>query len=159
MLALTRCPLHPRVTAVARKRPRSFCQSAGGRLHLNTHTSLTQGSQSGLPCRCPGIVWEPIGKRAHTQLVREIRSQSSQLAEQLWTDPGVKSEISVRELISTLKKKKKSQAGNELSNIAPKSSHARKKPPPADCPNRSASGPFSHDARKGGELRLTRSLS
>ena len=22
-------------------------------------------------CRCPGIVWEPIRKRAHTQLVRE----------------------------------------------------------------------------------------
>ena len=29
------------------------------------------------------------------------RSQSSQLAEPLWNDPGLKSEISVRELIST----------------------------------------------------------
>ena len=29
-------------------------------------------------------------------------SQSSQLAEPLWTDPGLKSGISVRELISTL---------------------------------------------------------
>ena len=28
------------------------------------------------------------------------------------------------------KKKEKTQAGNELSNILPKSSHARKKPPP-----------------------------
>ena len=39
----------------------------------------------------------------------------SQLAEPLWTDPSMKSEISVRELISTLKKKKKrkkAQAGN-----------------------------------------------
>ena len=36
-----------------------------------------------------------------------IRLQSSQLAEPLWTDPGIKSGISVRELISTLKKKKK----------------------------------------------------
>ena len=35
-----------------------------------------------------------------------IRLQSSQLAEPLWTDPGVKSGISVRELIPTLKKKK-----------------------------------------------------
>ena len=26
MLTLIRCPFHPRVTAVARKRPRSFCQ-------------------------------------------------------------------------------------------------------------------------------------
>ena len=42
-----------------------------------------------------------------------IRPQWSQLAEPLWTDPGLKSGISVGELISTLKKKKKVQAGNE----------------------------------------------
>ena len=57
------------------------------------------------------------------------RPQSSQLAELLCTNPGIKSVISVRKLISTLKKKKKAQAGNELLNILPKSSHARKKPP------------------------------
>ena len=34
-------------------------------------------------------------------------SQSSQVAEPLWTDPGQKSGISVRELMSTSKKKKK----------------------------------------------------
>ena len=33
-------------------------------------------------------------------------SQSFQLVEPLWTDPGLKSGIGVRELISTLKKKK-----------------------------------------------------
>ena len=33
--------------------------------------------------------------------------QSSQLGEPLWTDPGIKSEISVRELIFTLRKKVK----------------------------------------------------
>ena len=38
----------------------------------------------------------------------------SQLAESLWTDPGVKSGISVQELIYTLKKR--SQAGNEWWN-------------------------------------------
>ena len=60
-----------------------------------------------------------------------IRSQSSQLAESLWTDPGLKSGIIVRELISTFKKKKKKAlAGNELSNILPKSSYSRKKPRP-----------------------------
>ena len=60
------------------------------------------------------------------------RPQSSQLAEPLWTDPGLKSGISVCELISTFKKQKKrgAQARNELTNILPKSSHARKKPPP-----------------------------
>ena len=47
-----------------------------------------------------------------------IRPQLSQLAEPLWTDPGVKSGISVCELISTKKKKKKKvQAGSEWLNI------------------------------------------
>ena len=53
------------------------------------------------------------------------RPQSSQLAEPLWTDPGLRSGISVRNLISILKKKV--QAGNAMSNIFPKSSHARNK--------------------------------
>ena len=54
----------------------------------------------------------------------------SQLAEPLWTDPGLKRGIHLRELISTLKKRgKKAQAGNELWNILPKSLHASKKPP------------------------------
>ena len=54
------------------------------------------------------------------------QNQSSQLAEPLWTDPGIKSGISKRELISTLnnnnnnnKKKKKAQAGTEWSNVRP----------------------------------------
>ena len=60
-----------------------------------------------------------------------IRPRSSQPAEPLWTDPGIKSKISVRELISTSKKKKKkAQAGNESSNILPKFSHERKQPKP-----------------------------
>ena len=67
--------------------------------------------------------------------------QSSQLTEPLWTDPVRKSGISVRELISTFKNNTKSAtattiksgggggglAGNEWSNILPKSSEARKK--------------------------------
>ena len=59
--------------------------------------------------------------------------QPSNLTEPLWTDPGLKSGISVRELIST-KKKKNAQAGNEMSNILPKTSHARKKPSPPPPP-------------------------
>ena len=54
--------------------------------------------------------------------------QSSQLAEPLWTDSDLKCGISVRDLISTLRKK--AQAGNEVSNILPKSSQAKKQPPP-----------------------------
>ena len=51
--------------------------------------------------------------------------QSSQLTELLWTDPDLKSGVSVAELIYTLKKKKV-QAGNEWSNILPKSLQVRK---------------------------------
>ena len=54
------------------------------------------------------------------------RPQSYQLAEPLWTDPGLKeSGIDVREPISI--KKKKAQRENESSNLSPKSSQARKK--------------------------------
>ena len=45
-----------------------------------------------------------------------------------WTDSGIKSGISVPELISIEEKKKKARAGSELSNILPKSSPAREKP-------------------------------
>ena len=44
VLTLIRCPFHPPVTAVARKDPGHSAKRAGGRLHLNTHTSMTQWS-------------------------------------------------------------------------------------------------------------------
>ena len=65
---------------------------------------------------------------SHAARQGNTRSQSSQLAAPLWTDPGLQSGIGMLELISTLKTK--AQAGNELTNILPKSSHARKKPSP-----------------------------
>ena len=62
----------------------------------------------------------------------------SQLAEPLWTDPGLKCGVGARELTSTSKNKqtnkqtnkqeKEAQAGNESSNFPPMSSQARKKP-------------------------------
>ena len=55
--------------------------------------------------------------------------QSSLFAEPMLTDPVLKSGISVCDLISALKKKKKAQAGSDWLNILPKSLHARKKPP------------------------------
>ena len=55
--------------------------------------------------------------------------QSSQPAQPLWADPGRKNGISMRELVSTSKKKKKSAGMNEWLNIL-KSSQTRKKPSP-----------------------------
>ena len=55
----------------------------------------------------------------------------SQLADPLSTDPGLKSGISVQELISTSHTRGKiMQVGNEWSNILPKSLQAGKNPPP-----------------------------
>ena len=56
---------------------------------------------------------------SHTTCQGTFR-QSSQLAEPLWTDPGIKSGNSVCELISTSKKKKKAHAANQWLNILQK---------------------------------------
>ena len=73
-------------------------------------------------------MWDQSGNELTRNSSGNIRSQSSQLAVLLWTDPGLKSGISVHELISTLKKKKV-LADNEWLNILPKSSQVKKKPP------------------------------
>ena len=73
VLTLMRCPFHPRATAVAHKRPRSVCQKCRWQVtskHAYTFDP-TKPEWANYICRCPGSVWEPIRKRAHTQLVRE----------------------------------------------------------------------------------------
>ena len=112
MLSLIGCPFHPRVTAVARKRSRSLCEknrwqvakSADGRLYLKTHTPLTQQSRSGLTMP---LSRHSVGTLSGNELTRNTWSQSSHLAEPLWTNLGLKSESSVHKLNSTLKKKKR----------------------------------------------------
>ena len=51
-----------------------------------------------------------IGNELTRSVLGNIQPQSSQLAKPLWTDPRINSGISVRELISALKKK---SAGGE----------------------------------------------
>ena len=51
------------------------------------------------------VWWEPIRNELTRNLSGNIQPQSSQLAEPLWSNPGIKSGIIVCELISTLKKK------------------------------------------------------
>ena len=79
-------------------------KSAGGRLHLNTHTSLTQRSRGGLTMPLSRQCGNLSGNELTRNLSENIWPQSSQIAEPLWTDPGIKSGISVCELISTFKK-------------------------------------------------------
>ena len=69
------------------------------------------------------------GDELTRNLSENIRLQSIQPAEPLWTDPGIKSGISVREIISaSLKKKeKKGRKGMNGQNIPANFSQAKKK--------------------------------
>ena len=85
------------------KDPGHSVKSAGGRLHQDMHTPLTQQSWSGLT-----MLMSRHGEGTYQEMneltcnsSRNTQSQSSKLAESLWTNPGVKSGISVHELIST----------------------------------------------------------
>ena len=90
-------------------------KSAGGRLRLNSHTPLTQRSRSGLTMPLSGhSVGTYPETSSHATCQGTFSHMLSQLAELLWTDPGIKSAISVHDLISTLKKRNKKKAGNEL---------------------------------------------
>ena len=108
----------PRVAAVARKTSGNSAKSAGDGLQLNNLRTLTQPSRSVLTMLSRHGVGENSshltrqGTLVHGRISSLILAQSSQLAEPLWTDPGVKSGTSVRELIFPVKKKKKN-AGRE----------------------------------------------
>ena len=57
-----------------------------------------------------------VGTLSENEIARNLSGntgpQSSQLAEPMWTDPGLKSGIHVRELIFTKEKKKRSRGMN-----------------------------------------------
>ena len=63
---------NPLVTAVACKRPKPFCQKCRWQvIHKKSIHPWPNEVGEGRQCRCPGLLWEPIRKRAHTQLLRE----------------------------------------------------------------------------------------
>ena len=109
MLAHTRRAFRPRVTTAARH----SAESAGSRLHPDTHSPLIQRSQIGL------TVLFRHGRSTYqgNELTRNsswnASPQSSQFAEPPWVDTRLKSGIGARELIpASKKKKKKPHAGN-----------------------------------------------
>ena len=63
-------------------------KSAGGRLHINVHTPLTQQCWSGLTMLSRHSVGTYQGHKFTCNLLGNARPQSSQFAEPLWTDPG-----------------------------------------------------------------------
>ena len=112
------------------KEPGHSAKSAGGRLHLNTHTPLTRRSRSGLTMP---LSRQSVGISQENELTRILsgntRSQSSQLAEPLWTDPGLKSGINLR----ALNLKKKPRQRMSCRTFSQTSLQARKNPPNMNC--------------------------
>ena len=82
--------------------PGQSAKSAGDRLHLNTHTALTQRSRSELTMPLPKHnvrTYPETG--SHATCEGTFGHKPSQLTEPLCTDPDLKSGIIVRDLIST----------------------------------------------------------
>ena len=116
MLIVIWCPFQFHVTAVAHKRPRSLCRKRRWQVTpKNTCTFDLTKSKWAYYAAVQAQLENLSGIEPTRGLSGNIRRQSSQLAEPLCTDPGIKSGISVRELvhelISTLKKKKKCRRG------------------------------------------------
>ena len=110
------------------KDPDHSAKSAGGRLHLNTHTSLTQQSQSGPTMLLSG---HSVGTYQETSSHTTHQGTLSHSHLSLLSRCGL---ILAKRLESVCMslfplQKQKMQAGNEWSDILPQSSHARKKPP------------------------------
>ena len=105
MLTLIRYPFHPVLPQWYVKEPGHSINSAGGRLHLNMHEPLTQRSRSGLTRLLSRHSVGTYQEMSSHTTCQGTLGQLPELAEPLWTDPGLKSKISTRELISTLKKK------------------------------------------------------
>ena len=114
------------------KDPCHSAKSAGSRLHLTTYTPLTQRSWNGSTM----LSWQSVGTYQGNELTWNSTvntlPQSSQLAEPLWTDPGIKSGIGVRKLILL---KEECMQGMSHQTFPQKSAQAWKKPPPPLPPN------------------------
>ena len=134
MMTLNRCLFHPRVIAEARKRPRSFCPKCRWQVtpkHARTldPTKSEWSDYAAVRVKCGNL----SGNEFKRSLSGNIRPPSSQLAEPLWTDPGIKSEISARELISTSKQtKKRRQEMNGRTFSQNPRTRGKKPPPPYD---------------------------
>ena len=93
VLTLSRCLFHPRVTAVAHKRPRPFCQKCRWQVtpkHAYTFdpTKSEWADYATVQAWCGNL----LGNELTHCSSRNTRLQLSQLAEPLWTDPGLRVE-------------------------------------------------------------------
>ena len=111
-LTLIRCTFHPRVTAVAHERPRSFCQKCRWQVTPKHAYTLDPAKSewaeyAAVQAECGNL----SGNELTRNLSGNIRPQSSQLAAPLWTNPSINSGIIMGEPISTSKTKQKRRRG------------------------------------------------
>ena len=97
MLTFIQCSFHPRVTAVAHRRPRSCGQKCRWQVtsefaYTLDPVKLDWADFAAVQALCGSL----SGNELTLKLSDTAQPQSSQLAEPLWTDPGLKSGISVR---------------------------------------------------------------
>ena len=91
IMIIIRCPFHPRVTAVARKRPRSFRQKCRWQVTPeHAYTFDPTKSEWADYAAVQALNGNLSGNELTHNSSGNIRSQSSQLAKPLWTDPGIK---------------------------------------------------------------------
>ena len=91
MLILIWSPFHLVLPQWHIKHPGHSAKSAGGRLHLNTNTPLTQQSKSGLTMPSSRhSVGTYQGNKITPNSSGNTQVQPSQLAEPLWTVPDLK---------------------------------------------------------------------
>ena len=129
MLTLIWCLFHPCVTAVKRKGPWSFCQKCRWQVTSEQAYTLDPTKSEWVDY---AVVQAYCGNLPRNELTHNLYGniwpQSSQLTEPLWTDPGIKSGISVCKLVSTSNKKKNAHVGNgrpcsQILHIREKSHH------------------------------------
>ena len=92
---------------MARKRPWSFCQKCRWQVTTKHANTLDPTKSEWATTAVQAEYGNLLGNELTRNSSGNARSQSSQLAEPLWIDPGLKSGFSVHELISTLKKKRR----------------------------------------------------
>ena len=86
MLTFIGCPFHTRVLQWHVKDPLYSVKKCSRQVTLNTHTSSTQRSRCGLTVLSRHSVGTYQGNELTRNSSGSTRRQSSQLAEQLWTD-------------------------------------------------------------------------
>ena len=115
------------------KDPGHSAKSAGGRLHLDTHTPFKQRSSNGLIM----MSGHSVGKELTRGSRGNARPQSFQLAEPLWVDRGLDSGTGVREGISTLNNNDNKCRRGMVCRSFPQNSPVREK-------SHRSIGPFEH---------------